>query len=273
MPRLDPHSYADAAQPQADHLVWHATVDFPSRTLRCQATLDFRQPAPAATPLDLDTRDLRIQEVTNQDGQAVPFALAEPDPILGARLRLDLPAGTRAVHIDYRTAPDASALQWLEPGQTASGRSPYLYTQCQPIHARSIVPLQDTPQTRLRYEAQVTAPRPLTVLMGARRLGSYPDGAISVTHYEMPEPIAPYLFAFAVGEVARRELGPRTRVWAEEPLIEQAAWEFAETERMLATGEELFGAYDWQRYDLLVLPPSFPYGGMENPRLTFLTPS
>jgi len=263
--RLDPHSFADAGQPVADRLVWQARVDFAGRTLHAEAVLRLQQAAEAG-PLDLDTRDLHIDAVTNEaDGAALPFELGDPEPILGQRLRINVPAGCQAVRVRYRTAPHATALQWLEPAQTGGGAAPFLYTQCQPIHARSVVPLQDTPRTRLRFEATLAAPPGLEVLMAAEALGN--------GRFQLEQPIAPYLFAFAVGRLGARELGPRSRVWAESPLLDQAAWEFADTEQVLAAGEALFGPYDWQRYDLLVLPPSFPYGGMENPRLTFLTPS
>jgi leukotriene-A4 hydrolase len=272
MARLDPHSYADDAQPIADSLRWRARVDFAAQQLAAEVTLRLREPAPDG-PLDLDTRDLTIQTITDQDGQDLSYELAVPEPILGARLRVDLPGGTREVRIAYRTAPRAMALQWLEPAQTSGGRQPFLYTQCQPIHARSVVPVQDTPRTRLRYEAELDVPAGLRPLMAADASGEETRDGRTVASFRMPQPISPYLFAFAVGELESREVGPRTRIWAEPTVIEAAAYEFAETESLLATGERLFGPYDWDRYDILVLPGAFPYGGMENPRLTFLTPS
>jgi leukotriene-A4 hydrolase len=272
MARLDPHSYADSAQPTADFLSWRAAVDFSSRTLACEAVLRFKGPVRAG-PLDLDTRDLAIHSVADQDGRPLAFEVAPPAPILGAKLSVQLPDGASAVRVTYQTSPGATALQWLEPAQTGGGRQPFLYTQCQPIHARSIVPLQDTPSTRLRFEAELDVPSDLVALMAAESLGDRPRGDRKLASFRMRQPISPYLFAFAVGDVTSRELGPRSRVWAEPGVVEQAAWELADTERLLTTGEELFGPYDWERYDILVLPPAFPYGGMENPRLTFLTPS
>jgi leukotriene-A4 hydrolase len=272
MPRHDPHSYADDSQPVADMLVWRARLDFSSHTLAGDALLRFQQPTPAG-PLDLDTRDLAVASVVDQDARALTFELADAEPILGARLRIQLRAGTTEVRIVYDTSPEATALQWLAPTQTSGGRQPFVYTQCQPIHTRSIVPLQDTPRTRLRFEAELDVPRELKALMAAEALGEEVCGDRSLARFRLPQPISPYLFAFAVGDVVSRELGPRSRVWAEPDLVDQSAWEFADTERLLAIGEDLFGPYDWERYDILVLPPAFPYGGMENPRLTFLTPS
>ncbi|HEV7665212.1 MAG TPA: M1 family metallopeptidase [Chloroflexota bacterium] len=272
MPRHDPHSYADASQPVADFLVWRAQVDFAERTLSCEAILRFAE-AVSAGPLDLDTRDLFILSVTDDHDQRLAYDLAPAEPILGARLRIHLTGGAREVRITYRTSPDATALQWLAAAQTSGGRQPFLYTQCQPIHARSIIPLQDTPRTRLRFEAELEVPAELTPLLAAESLGQEQRGERTVARFRMPQPISPYLFAFAVGDLIARDLSPRSRVWAEPEMIDAAAYEFADTERLLATGEQLFGPYDWERYDILVLPPAFPYGGMENPRLTFLTPS
>ncbi|HEX6836131.1 MAG TPA: M1 family metallopeptidase [Polyangia bacterium] len=258
--RRDPHSYADDAQPAVEHLSWDVDVDFASRTLACTAELRLGDGGEA---IDLDTRDLAIEAV--DDGAApLRWELAAAEPILGARLRVAL-GGARVVRIRYRTSAAASALQWLTPAQTAGGVHPFLFTQCQAIHARSLVPLQDTPRVRITYDATVRAPAPLRVLMAAAEA--------SAGGWTMPQPIPPYLLAFAVGELAGRDVGPRSRVWAEPSVVEAAAWEFAGVDDMLTTAERLFGPYDWERFDILTMPPSFPYGGMENPRLTFLTPT
>lgn len=269
--RLDPHSYADDAQPSTERLDWEASLDFERREIRARATLTFTEPGQG--PLDLDTRDLTIDAVVDGQGNALPFELAEPDPVLGRRLRILLASRTERVTVSYRTSPTASALQWLTPAQTRGGTHPFLFSQCQAIHARSVVPLQDTPRLRLRYRAQVDVPAPLRALMGAGHVSREEKGDRAIETWEMPQPIAPYLFALAAGELASRDLGPRTRVWAEPSVADAAAYEFGEVGRMLEAAEALFGPYDWERFDFLVLPPSFPYGGMENPRLTFLTPT
>lgn len=271
MARLDPHSYADESQPRVASLDWEARIDFATRTIEAAATLEFTDPAVGA--LDLDTRDLVIADVNDDLGRAVPFTLHPAEPIFGSRLSLTLAEGTRAVTIRYRTAPDASALQWLEPAQTAGGEHPYLFSQCQAIHARSVVPLQDSPRHRLCFRARLTVPTALRGLMAAAFDGREEQGDVAVERWHMPQAIPPYLFAFAVGELESRELGPRSRVWAEPKVVEQAAWEFADVHRMILAGEELYGPYGWDRFDILVMPPSFPYGGMENPRLTFVTPT
>ena len=271
MARRDPHSYTDDAQPETEAIDLTARVDFAQRVLRGEVTLALR--APGAGPLDLDTRDLAIDEVHDQAGRPLPFVLHPAEPILGARLAIELPAGTTAVRIRYRTSPEASALQWLEPAQTAGRRHPFLFSQCQAIHARSVAPLQDTPRLRIRYTAHLEIPRALVAVMAAAHRGRTEEGEVAVEHFEMPQPIPPYLLAFAVGELASRDLSPRCRVWAEPAVLDAAAWELAGAEAMMGAAEALFGPYDWQRFDTLVMPPSFPYGGMENPRLTFLTPT
>jgi aminopeptidase N len=264
MARLDPHSYYDSDQPVIEHLDWRARVDFDARVIEAEATLQLASAADG--PFDLDTRELTILDVSDGD-QPLQWELHAPEPILGARLTIDA-RGPR-VRIRYRTSPSASALQWLAPAQTAGGRHPFLFSQCQAIHARSVVPLQDSPRVRIRYHAEVSAPPELRVLMAAAFVAR--EGGVEI--YDMPQPIPPYLFALAVGDLASRELGPRSRVWAEPSVVERAAWEFAGVDAMLRTAESLFGPYAWERFDILTMPPSFPYGGMENPRLTFLTPT
>jgi aminopeptidase N len=270
--RLDPHSCADADQPQTRSIDLALRADFDRRMLEGEIALRFR--APGSGPLDLDTRELRIDAVNSLDGAPLAYELFEPEPILGARLRIHLTRGAPGVRIRYATSAAATALQWLEPGQTA-GNQPFLYSQSQPIHARSLAPLQDTPRIRIQVGvARFSVPSGLRTLMAAAAKGREPgEHGHAVDVFEMPQPIPPYLLAFAVGDLARRELSGRCAVWAERPVVDAAAEEFAQVEDMLAAAEKLFGPYEWDRYDILVMPPSFPYGGMENPRLTFLAPS
>jgi aminopeptidase N len=182
-----------------------------------------------------------------------------------------MPADATEVVIRYETSPDALALQWLEPQQTAGKRHPFLYTQAQSIHARSFIPLQDTPGVRITYEATVRTPPQMRAVMSADNDSEAElDGEFT---FSMPQPIPPYLIALAVGDVEFQAMGDRTGVYAEKEILAAAAAEFADTEAMLETTEETFGPYRWDRYDLLVLPPAFPIGGMENPRLSFITPT
>ena len=207
MARLDPHSYNDASQPEVARLSWKARVDFDSRVLEAEAALELREAAKADGPLDLDTRDLTVDAVTDESGKQLDCAVSGVEPILGSRLRLQLPKGTRRVHIRYRTSPNATALQWLTPAQTAGGRHPFLFSQCQSIHARSVVPVQDTPRVRIRYDAELTIPKALRAVMAAGFVGREEKGDEAVERYQMPQPIPPYLFALAVAISSRASSG------------------------------------------------------------------
>ncbi len=241
------------------HIELDLAVSFRERRLRGAATLHL---GPAGRRLVVDTRDLEIRRV---NGRTDNFRLGPRDPILGAPLEITLEPGERSVLIEYETSPEASGLQWLEPSQTAGRRHPFLYSQSQAIHARSWIPLQDSPGVRATFSARIHAPVPLRALMAARQVR---DG-----HFHMPLPVPPYLMALVVGDVKFRAMGPRCGVWAEPAVLDAAAREFADVERMVEAAESLYGPYRWGRYDLLVLPPSFPFGGMENPCLTFATPT
>ena len=273
MARPDPHSVTDDAQPTTRHLEWDAAVDFAQKRLSATATLHFKEATKAPTPLDLDARALEVSAVTDLSGAALKWEALAVDAILGTPLRVQVPAGVLGVRLTYRTAPGASALQWLDPSQTHGGKQPYLFSQCQAIHARSVLPCQDSPARRISYRASLSVPAGLVAVMAAAPVRSESKDGHTLFHFEMPQVIPPYLLAFAVGDLASKDLSARSRVWCEPGLLESAAWEFTDVERHLTAAEALFGPYDWERFDLLVMPPSFPYGGMENPRLTFLTPT
>jgi leukotriene-A4 hydrolase len=266
MARTDPHSYFDDAQPRSTRWRLKLRADFERKILSGSVEIFFDGGASGA--VDLDTKGLTIKSAS------APFELAPEEPILGRRLRLNLPAGTTSATISYETSPSAAGLQWLSPEQTEGKRLPFLFSQCQAIHARSVVPCQDSAVARVTYEAELDVPEGLTAVMSAGPAGEAPAApGRRAFRFRMPQPIPSYLLALAVGELEGRDLSPRSRVWAEPATIEKAAWEFAGVESMIAKAEALFGPYDWDRYDMLVLPPSFPYGGMENPRMTFLTPT
>ena len=273
MSNRDPHSYTDLTQGRVKSMDLDLSVDFSSRTISGKA--DFFMAEAMGGPLDLDTRDLTINTAQDAAGNAVGFEVAEADSVLGSRLRVNLPEGTEKFTVEFTTSPDASALQWLEPAQTAGGKHPYLFSQCQAIHARSVIPCQDTPLARFTFNCNMTVPEDLTVVMaaapGEKSAANKPG--MTTYNFAMPQSIPPYLFAFAVGNIVSKDLGPRSTCYTEPEMMEKSAWEFAEVDRMLLAAEDIFGPYLWDRFDFLVMPPSFPYGGMENPRLTFLTPT
>ncbi|PYQ21259.1 MAG: hydrolase/aminopeptidase [Acidobacteria bacterium] len=273
MARLDPHSCVDSEQRPPRHLRLDLTVDFEARHLAGEAALVLAEGHAGA--LDLDTKGLTVHEARTERGSPVPFVLGPEDPVLGRRLRLEPPRGAVEVRLRYETSPDALGLQWLTAEQTEGGRHPFLFSQCQPIHARTLAPVPDSARVRLTYEAAITVPEALTAVMSAGPAGTRPGPRPHTRTFlfAMPQPIPTYLLALAVGRLESRDLSSRSRVWAEPETVDAAAREFAGTEDMLGKAEGLFGPYEWDRYDMLVLPPAFPYGGMENPRMTFLTPT
>ena len=285
-PGFDYHSYANVDQFRTTHLDLDLRVDFKFKNIAGSVTLELKRLDPRATQLVLDTKDLMILDVTQKatdvlgataKSQTVwvsrPFHLEKPDPILGSALVIDLPPskkGTESIQIDYETLEGSSALQWLTEKQT-SRHKPFLYTESEPISARSWIPLQDTPQVRAPYKAKIHTDDGLRAVMSAEndakpaRKGQY--------SFVMPQAVPSYLIALAVGDLKFQETGPRTGVYAEKSMIKEAAKEFADTESMIQANEKMFGPYRWSRYDILVMPPGFPEGGMENPRLSFITPT
>jgi leukotriene-A4 hydrolase len=271
----DPHSYANTAEVVVRAAALDLDVDFDQRRLDGTAELSLDWKNPTARQIVLDTRDLEISTVEILDAagsaRSVPFELDKRDAILGSALHIRLDAQAPTVRIRYRTSPDASGLQWMTPAQTAAKQHPFMFSQSESIHARSWVPLQDTPSVRFTYTAHVRVPKELRALMSAPNDATHAlDGDFRFT---MDKPIPSYLLAIAVGDIAARPTGPRSAVYAEPSVVDAAAKEFADTETMIATTEKLYGPYRWGRYDLLVLPPSFPFGGMENPCMTFATPT
>jgi len=271
----EPHSYAQPDQVLVTHLDLNLKLDFPQRELDGQATLKLDWKNPQAPSLVLDTRDLKIAkiEAVGTDGKTTPlkYAIAPRDKQLGSKLTIATPTHPAQVRIVYTTSPDASGLQWLTPAQTADKKLPFMFSQSESIHARSWVPLQDSPAIRFTYTAHVSAPKNVRVVMSALNDAKHPlNGDYS---FDQPHPIPSYLLAIGAGDIAVKETGPRSAVYAEPSVVGKAAHEFEDTEKMIATTEQLYGPYRWGRYDILVLPASFPYGGMENPNMTFATPT
>ena len=271
----DPYSYAQPDEVRVSHLDLKLKIDFAQRQLDGQATLTLDWKDPTAPALVLDTRDLTISgvEAVDDAGKSAPlkYALAPRDKQLGSKLTIQAPQHPHAIRILYVTSPDASGLQWLPPAQTADKQQAFMFSQSESIHARSWVPLQDSPAIRFTYTAEVTAPKDARVAMSAPNDPTHAlngDFSFAQTH-----PIPSYLLAIAAGDLAVKETGPRSAVYAEPSVVGKAAHEFEDTEQMIRATEQLYGPYRWGRYDLLVLPPSFPYGGMENPNMTFATPT
>lgn len=262
----DHHSYSKPAEAVVTHLDWNAVVDFESRTIAATATFDL-ETSDNAEKVILDIRELDILSV-QVDGKDSPFNIGEEQEFIGSPLSIEITPSTKKVSINYNTQPGADAFLWVEGSENTH---PFLFTQSQAILARTWIPCQDSPGIRFTYNATVDVPKDLMALMSAVN----PTEKNAEGHYTfvMDQPIPSYLLALAVGDVEFRSVGEHTGVYATPNLIDAAEYEFSEMEDLLVAAESLYGKYAWERYDLLVLPSAFPFGGMENPRLTFATPT
>jgi leukotriene-A4 hydrolase len=267
----DVHSFSNPNEVIVQHLDINLHVNFAEKKLFGKTGLHVKNKS-NATNLILDIRDMNIQKVTLGDAEKpTTFKLGERDSIHGQPLIIEITPTTELVTVYYTTSPDAAALQWLQPNQTTGGKHPFLFTQSQAILARTWIPCQDTPGVRATYTAHVKTDPGLMAVMSAKNpLKKSPQG---IYEFEMPQPISSYLLALAVGDIAYMSMGPHSGVYADPTIVEAAAYEFGNTEDMIGTAEKLYGAYRWGKYNILVLPPTFPFGGMENPRLTFATPT
>ncbi|MBV41913.1 MAG: aminopeptidase [Crocinitomicaceae bacterium] len=259
----DFHSFSKPEEAVVTHLNWNASVNFDDRIIRATAIydIDVRE---SAERIILDCVDLTIESVT-VDGKIVEWSIGPEQPFIGQPLSIPINGKSKRISIQYASDPAADALLWVE------GDQPFLFTQSQAILARTWIPCQDSPGIRFTYEAHVDVPEGTMALMSATN----PTEQSSNGHYDfrMDQPIPSYLLALAVGNVEFRSVGPHTGVYAVPELIDAAEYEFGTMEDLLVAAEGLYGKYAWERYDLLVLPAAFPFGGMENPRLTFATPT
>ncbi len=268
----DPHSYAKPWQAVIDHLELNIEVNFEEKQISGTASYRITNKTQADS-IYLDTRNLTIKEVTlGENGTtSTGYTLGEKQKHMGRPMAIDIGPKTKWINIQYQTNPDAGALQWLDPKQTEGGEHPYLFTQSQAILARTWIPIQDGPGIRFTYDARVKVPEGLMALMSAENPKQKAEDG--VYEFEMKQPIPAYLMALAIGNIEFEPIGEKTGVYTEPGLMKASVHEFGNLDSMMAVAENLWGSYKWGRYDLLVLPPSFPFGGMENPRLSFITPT
>jgi len=266
----DAHSFSNPNDIRVKHIHLDLTVSFDSRTLSGSARLDLNRLSESNT-LKLDARQLSIDSIVLDNGEKANYKLGEDVEYFGQELSVDLLDEIKSVTIFYTTSPESEALQWLNPTQTAGGVHPYLFSQSQAILARTWVPCQDSPGVKFTYSATIRTSPELIALMSAEN--SYERSTDGVYEFQMKQPISSYLLALTVGDLEYRKLGRNCGVFAEPPMIEKCVWEFADMQAMIDSAEQLYGPYAWDQYDVVVLPPSFPFGGMENPRLTFATPT
>jgi aminopeptidase N len=265
---VDMHTYAHA-DAVIKHLSLDLNVDFVTKQISGSATYDIEVKGDADS-IYFDTRNLQIGKIYVDD-QDTPFHIGVDQPVMGAPLSVPVKKDSKKIKIHYATSAGADALQWLDPSQTAGKRQPYLFTQGQAILTRTWIPIQDSPGIRFTYDALVHVPAQLMAVMSATNPQS--KNADGVYAFKMTQPIPAYLIALAVGDIAFRPIGDRTGVYSEPSEVDKAANELVDMQKMVETAESLYGPYQWERYDVIILPPSFPFGGMENPRLTFATPT
>ncbi|TKR80495.1 hypothetical protein L596_014562 [Steinernema carpocapsae] len=271
---VDPSSAANFNEIKIAHIDLNWDVDFTKKQIAGSAVLKVKANQ-KTRKLVLDGKALNIQGFFEGD-KSLDFVVEKND-LYGEKITVqigDLDAGAdKDILVRYSTGESASALQFLDRELTKDKHEPFLFSQCQSIHARSIVPCMDSPSVKQTYNATVSVPSELTCLMSAISEGSSVDGPKTTYKFKQPVPIPAYLLAIVAGRLEKKKISDRCAVWAEPSVVDSAAYEFADTEKMLKTAEDLAGPYVWGRYDLVVLPPSFPFGGMENPCLTFVTPT
>jgi len=267
----DIHSFAQPTQAVITHLDWQAAIDFDHKKIEATATYRIKA-AENVNKIILDSKGINIFSIKDgESGANLNYDIGQKKEHLGKPITIELEPKTHSISIKYSTGENAEALQWLAKEQTAEKKHPFLFTQSQAILARSWIPIQDSPGIRFTYNAEVQVPSGLLALMSAQNPQKKNESGLY--SFEMKQKIPAYLMALAVGDLEFQSLGDRTGVYAESSVLNKATYEFADTEVMIQVAENLYGPYQWDRYDLLVLPPSFPFGGMENPRLTFATPT
>eukprot|EP00927_Polykrikos_kofoidii_P049772 TRINITY_DN43785_c0_g1_i1.p1 TRINITY_DN43785_c0_g1~~TRINITY_DN43785_c0_g1_i1.p1 ORF type:complete len:623 (-),score=111.48 TRINITY_DN43785_c0_g1_i1:103-1971(-) len=276
----DPHSFANFHEIVVQHMDLAFDIDFNRHVFTGTATLKLRRLVPSCNILKLDVKGLRIlgirQEGTND---ALWLRLVSSVSELGDCLEVTLPPGSAdspvVIIVAFETAPGAAAIQWLEPVQTAGGKHPLVFTQCQAICSRTLFPCQDTPSVKSSFTLTVTCPQPLVALGSGIRQDCSDEASNGTNTFKFSQnvPVMAYLVAVICGSLEERSVGSRSSIWVESPVADAAQEEFQGVpDAFIGAAEKIVGSsYDWGRYDIALLPRSFIFGGMENPNMTFFS--
>ena len=271
---FDDHSYSNLREIHTTHLDLELEVNFQNKTIYGVARHTMKNNNSDTAIFDIN--GLLIQKVTlgtKNHEKETDFVIGnmDKDSILGQPLLVTTKNKTQQINIYYQTTENSAALDWLDSNLTSSKTKPFLYTQGQAILTRTWIPIQDSPSNRITYSAKVTVPKDLMAVMSAKnKKEKSSDGNY---FFEMKKPIPSYLIALAVGDLSYQSLGPNTGFYCEPELATACLFEFQDLPKMMQAAEKIYGKYQWDQYDLLVLPYSFPFGGMENPMLTFVNPT
>ena len=274
----DESSFSNFNEIRTEHFDLNLDIDFERKVYHGLQSLTMRTQTFGVNNVKLDIKDLTIFNVTDYYGYPLNYNVYNPNPELGQVLNITIPREwfpyeTYRINITYDTSPNAGAVTWMTKEQTAGKKLPYMYTQCQSIYCRTIVPVQDTPAIKSTYNLHITSPQDIVVRASGNVTHEYIDEEKRHTLFEMNIPIQSYLLALAAGNIVEAQVGPRTFVLSEPEWIEKVKAELANLETALVTAENYFTPYVWGIYKVLILPPSFPFGGMENPLLTFMSPT
>ena len=255
----------------------HFIVDFDNKKVDGEVTISFKALEDGEVII-LDTKSLLIKSVKDNTGNELDFKLDNYYRLESHGVPLKIykeysKDDTFDITIEYSTTKDCMAIDWLEPEQTSGGKYPFMYSQCQSILCREMLPIQDTPAVKMPVQISITVPEELIGLAAGLFVEEINNGNNKTFIYALDIPIPSYLIAIAAGDIGSQNVSERCTIYAEKTVVEKAAWEFSDTEKFLKIAENYIGEYVWEQYNILVLPPSFPFGGMENPTLTFLTPS
>ena len=255
----------------------HFIVDFDNKKVDGEVTISFKALEDGEVII-LDTKSLIIKSIKDNTGNELDFKLDNYYRLESHGVPLKIykeysKDDTFDITIEYSTTKDCMAIDWLEPEQTSGGKYPFMYSQCQSILCREMLPIQDTPAVKMPVQISITVPEELIGLAAGLFVEEINNGNNKTFIYALDIPIPSYLIAIAAGDIGSQNVSERCTIYAEKTVVEKAAWEFSDTEKFLKIAENYIGEYVWEQYNILVLPPSFPFGGMENPTLTFLTPS